>query len=78
MSNPLPYFKPDERQSLVLGNFDYSKIRWTEQDADGNEIVKGYQDLLEVRDDIDEFYNEIVKYGFDETDITKMDNISQA
>ena len=28
MSKALPPFTPDERQCLILGNFDYSLIRW--------------------------------------------------
>ena len=41
----MKYFGPDKRQCLVLGNFDYSAIRWrVEEDPE----EKGFADLPEV------------------------------
>ena len=50
------YFKPDKRQCLILGNFDYADIRWTEEGKDGNMKEKGFPDLPEVRQDIEFFH----------------------
>ena len=44
----LPYFTPDQRQCLIIGNIDYSAIRWTVEDANGKTKVKGFLDLLAV------------------------------
>ena len=44
----VPYFTPDRRQCLIIGNIDYSAIRWTVQDANGNTKVKGFADLPAV------------------------------
>ena len=48
MKSSLPYFSPDKRQSLIIGNFDYSAIRWMAIGHDGNPIEKGFADLPEV------------------------------
>ena len=53
------YFKPDKRQCLILGNFDYAKIRWTEEGLDGNMKEKGFPDLPEVRQDMEVFSRNI-------------------
>ena len=56
----LPYFTPDRRQCLIIGNIDYSAIRWPALDANGNKVTvedengnpkekeKGFADLPEV------------------------------
>ena len=45
----LPYFSPDKRQSVILGNINYSAIRFMVEDEDGNMIEKGFADLEEVK-----------------------------
>ena len=73
----VPYFTPDRRQCLILGNIDYSAIRWTVQDANGNTKVKGFLDLLAVQDDMEVFSRNIQQYGFDEDmDIIKKTNLN--
>ena len=81
----VPYFTPDKRQCLILGNFDYSAIRWGEKkDAAGNVIVDeagnlkqyGFADLLHVKNDIKIFRKRIEEYGFPSTDISKQTNLS--
>ena len=32
----VPYFTPDKRQCLILGNIDYAAIRFMGVDKDGN------------------------------------------
>ena len=61
LSKPkVPYFTPDKRQCLLLGNFDYSPIRWIEGvDDDGNPKEKGFSDLLKVKVDIEHFKENI-------------------
>ena len=65
MPKALPYFTPDRRQCLILGNFDYSTIRFMGQDKNGNPKEKGFADLREVEQDIEDFKNNIARYGFD-------------
>ena len=73
----LPYFTPDKRQCLILGNINYDAIRWTVQDANGNTKVKGFLDLLAVQDDMEVFSRNIQQYGFDEDmDIIKKTNLN--
>ena len=48
MRKVLPYFSPDRRQCLILGNFNYATIRFKKQDANGNIKEKGFADLPEV------------------------------
>ena len=49
LSKPIvPYFTPDKRQCLILGNFDYASIRFTGVDKNGNPKEKGFADLPEV------------------------------
>ena len=44
----LPYFTPDKRQCLILGNIDYSAIRFMGVGKDGNPKELGFADLPEV------------------------------
>ena len=44
----LPYFTPDKRQCLILGNYDYSAIRFMGVGKDGNPKELGFADLPEV------------------------------
>ena len=44
----VPYFTPDKRQCLILGNIDYAAIRYMGVDRDGNPTEKGFANLLEV------------------------------
>ena len=44
---------------IILGNFDYADIRWTEEGKDGNMKEKGFPDLPEVRQDIEFFSRKI-------------------
>ena len=49
LSKPkVPYFTPDKRQCLILGNIDYAAIRIIVVDKDGNPEEKGFADLPEV------------------------------
>ena len=70
------FFTPDIRQCLIIGNFNYQAIRWTEDDADGNAVEKGFADLNEVQDDIEVFSRNIAEYGFGDTDILEKKNIN--
>ena len=72
------YFKPDKRQCLILGNFDYAKIRWTEEGKDGNMKEKGFPDLPEVRQDMEVFSRNIEQYGFGRLDIIQETNLDIA
>ena len=45
----VPYFTPDKRQCLILGNIEYAAIRFMGVDKDGNPTEKGFADLPEVR-----------------------------
>ena len=36
MAKEIPYFAPDKRQCLILGNYDYSAIRFMGVDKNGN------------------------------------------
>ena len=44
----VPYFTPDKRQCLILGNIDYGAIRFMVVDENGKPKEKGFADLLEV------------------------------
>ena len=44
----VPYFTPDKRQCLILGNIDYAVIRFLVEDDDGTQQEKGFADLPEV------------------------------
>ena len=44
----LPYFTPDKRQCLILGNIDYAVIRYMGVGKDGNPEEKGFANLPEV------------------------------
>ena len=45
-------FSPDERQCLILGNFNYEKLRYMGTDKDGNPKQLGYADLHHVEPDL--------------------------
>ena len=53
----LPYFTPDIRLGLLIGNFDYSAIRVPGEGLDnkGKQKQNGYSDLPEVQQDIKDF-----------------------
>ena len=84
----MTYFTPDKRQCLILGNNDYSPIRWgTKTDAAGNIILNedgipkqfGFADLPAVLEDIEVFSRNIVRYDFDaDHDILQKTNLSVA
>ena len=80
LSKPsLPYFSPDKRQSLILGNIDYAAIRYMGVDKDGNPEEKGFANLPEVYQDMEVFSQNIQKYDFDEDmDIIQKTNLSMA
>ena len=88
MAKQVPYFTPDKRECLILGNDDYSAIRWgTKTDAEGNVIVDehgnpkqfGYADLPAVLQDMEVFSQNIALYGFDpDLDIVQKTNLSVA
>ena len=44
----VPYFTPDKRQCLILGNIEYAAIRFIGVDKDGNPKELGFADLPEV------------------------------
>ena len=44
----VPYFTPDKRQCLILGNIDYAAIRFIVADENGNPKEKGFANLPEV------------------------------
>ena len=75
----VPYFSPDKRQCLILGNFDYTAIRFMAVDKDGNQREKGFKNLEEVKNDMEVFRKNIQQYGFDEDmDIIQKTNLSLA
>ena len=74
-----PYFSPDKRQCFILGNFDYSVIRFMGVDSNGNPKERGFADLPEVQQDIEVFSRNIEQYGFDsDLDILQKTNLSIA
>ena len=87
LSKPkVPYFTPDVRYCLILGNSNYEAIRFPEKDANGNPVVdadgkptiKGFADLPAVVEDMKIFKNNIKQYGFDsDLDIVKKENLSK-
>ena len=78
-SNSLPYFSPDKRQCLILGNIDYAAIRFMGVGKDGNQKEKGFANLPEVQQDMEVFNQNIRRYGFDEDmDIIQKTNLSLA
>ena len=79
LSKPLPYFSPDKRQCLILGNIDYAAIRFMGVDKNGNPKEKGFANLPEVEQDMEVFSQNIQRYGFDEDmDIIQKTNLSIA
>ena len=44
----VPYFTPDKRQCLILGNIDYAAIRFMGVDKDRNPKELGFDNLPEV------------------------------
>ena len=77
--NSLPYFSPDKRQCLILGNIDYAAIRFMGVGKDGSPKEKGFANLPEVQQDMDVFCQNIQRYGFDEDmDIIKKTNLDTA
>ena len=73
----VPYFTPDKRQCLILGNMDYAAIRFMGVDQDGNSLEKGFADLPEVQQDMEVFSQNIQRYGFDEDmEIIQKTNLS--
>ena len=75
----VPYFTPDKRQCLILGNIDYAAIRFMVVDKDGNSQEKGFANLPEVEQDMKVFSQNIQQYGFDEDmDIIQKTNLSLA
>ena len=79
MKSSVPYYTPDKRQCLILGNIDYAVIRFMGVDKHGNPKEKGFADLPEVQQDMDVFSQNIQQYGFDEDmDIIQKTNLSLA
>ena len=76
----VPYFTPDKRQCLILGNIDYAPIRYMGVDKDGNPKELGFANLPEVLQDIEVFSHNIQQYDFDEDmgDIIKKTNLNIA
>ena len=77
----LPYFTPDKRQGLLIGNFDYSAIRVPGEgvDDEGKPIEKGFSDLPEVQQDIIDFNQNLQRYSFDgDMNIIQKINVSVA
>ena len=70
------FFSPDIWQCLIIGNYNYQAIRWTEENADGNAVEMGFADLNEVQNDIEVFSQNIAEYGFGDTDILEKKNIN--
>ena len=56
----MPFFTPDKRLCLILGNYDYAAIRF------GDQKEKGFADLPEVIQDMENFSQKIKQYGFNE------------
>ena len=61
----VPYFTPDRRQCIILGNYDYHAIRFMGVDENGEQKEKGFDNLEEVINDMETFSENIQKYGFD-------------
>ena len=67
MSKAIPPFTPDARQCLILGNYEYSPIRFTKADESGNLILNnegnpkqfGFSDLNHVEADLQLFRDKI-------------------
>ena len=55
----LPYFTPDKRQCLILGNIDYAPIRFMAAGKDGKQKEKGFANLHEVERDMEVFSRNI-------------------
>ena len=73
------YFTPDKRECFILGNHDYSLIRFMGVDSNGNPKQKGYADLPAVLQDIEVFRLNIARYGFDaDLEIVQKTNLSVA
>ena len=56
---PDRYFKPADRICLIFDNYDYSSIRWIDEES-GKE--KGLGDLSDCRDDADRFMERIADF----------------
>ena len=79
ISKAVPYFSPDKRQCFILGNHDYSAIRFMGVDRNGNPKKKGFADLPEVLQDMEVFSRNIEKYNFvSDLDIVQKTNLSIA
>ena len=85
ISKAIAPFSPDVRQCLILGNFDYSPIRYGTKvdkagkmilDANGNPKQFGFADLHHVEPDLQLFREKIVNYGFDDLDVVTRTNLS--
>ena len=75
----MPYFTPDKRQCLILGNYDYSTIRFMGVGKDENPKELGFADIPEVLQDMEVFSRNIERYNFDaDLDIVKKTNLSMA
>ena len=71
MSEPLSYFRPDERHAIIIGNNDYSLLRQKEH-------FGGVHDLEEVKEDVVEVKNGLKSFGFNEFDIRVSQNVDFA
>ena len=86
MSKGVPPFTPDARQCLILGNYEYSPIRFTKAREDGNLILDsegnpkkfGFSDLNHVEADLQLFREKVSQYGFDDLDIVTKENLNMA
>ena len=76
MSKALPPFTPDERQCLILGNYDYAPLQYMGVDQDGNPKQLGFADLHHVEPDLQLFREKIVQYGFDDLDVVTKINLN--
>ena len=69
---PDRYFIPDDRICLIFDNYDYSSIRWIDEES-GTE--KGYDDLSDCRVDADRFMERIADFEFrPDNDIIRKSN----
>ena len=61
---------------MILGNDDYSAIRWRPDDDRPDE--KGYEDLPAVDQDMQDFRRYIQEYGFEDSNIMYEKNLDKA
>ena len=73
-----PYFRPDDRYCLIVGNFSYQALRFMTVDKTSKETESGYPDIWENKNTINSFSDQIRSYGFSPTQIIKMKNVSCA